>query len=86
MISEIWKDNKIEPKLTPLSEEECIVARQRIQTSQEWISGLAVSGNEGNICLLTYGFLTQTSVVTAADPCSSAIFSINDKRDERVKK
>ena len=34
-MSEIWKDNKIEPKLTPLSEEECIVARQIIQTSQE---------------------------------------------------
>lgn len=50
------------------------------------MSGLGVSGSEGNICLLTYGFLTQTSVVTAADPCSRAILSINSKRDERVKK
>lgn len=84
-MSEIWNDNKIEPKLTPLSEEEYVVARQRIQTSQEQISGLTFSGNEGNFCLLTYGFLTQTSVIIAADPCSSAILSINRKRDEREK-
>ena len=73
MMSEECKDTEIEPKLTPLSGEELQARTSTIQTRKSQISGLEVSGYEGNRHFTTYGFLTPTPAVIATSAGSSAM-------------